>query len=88
MLDSSARSSAKSKSSIVSKSVHLIPLGWSFVVRRITRVEKYCRHDTSLTYVCLEVQAAAPHAAGEVVVDALNDLDDGQGNPIGSQNAP
>ena len=45
---------------------------------------------TSLTYACLnlEVQAAASHAAGEVVVEALDDLDDTQGNPIGSQNAP
>ena len=36
----------------------------------------------------LEVQAAASHAAGEVVVKALDDLDGVQGNPIGSKNAP
>ena len=45
---------------------------------------------TSLTYDCLdlEVQAAASHATGEVVVEALDDLDDAKGTPIGSQNAP
>ena len=54
------------------------------------QVKKDCRHDTSLTYACLdlEVQAAASYAADEVVVEALNDLDDSQGNPIGCQNAP
>ena len=36
----------------------------------------------------LEVRAAASHAAGEVVVEALDDLDDAQGNPVGSQNVP
>ena len=41
------------------------------------QVKKDCRHDTSLTYACLdlEVQAAASHAAGEIVVEALDDLD-------------
>ena len=36
----------------------------------------------------LEVQAAASHAAGEIVVEALDDLDNAQRNPIGSQNVP
>ena len=36
----------------------------------------------------LEVQAAASHAAGEVVAEALDDLDNVQGDPIGSQDAP
>ena len=37
-------------------------------------------------YACLdlEVQAAASDTEGEVVVKALDDLDDEQGNPIGS----
>ena len=54
------------------------------------QVKKDCKHDTSLTYACLdlEVQAAASHTAGEVVVETLDDLDNAQGNPIGSQNAP
>ena len=54
------------------------------------QVKKDCRHDTALTYACLdmEVQAAASHAAGEVVVEVLDDLDDVQGNPIDSQNVP
>ena len=45
---------------------------------------------TSLTYagLNLEVQAAASHAAGEVVVEALGDMGVAQGNPIGSKNAP
>ena len=54
------------------------------------QVKKDCRPDISLTYTCLdlEVQAAASHAAGEIVVEALDDLDNAQRNPIGSQNAP
>ena len=36
----------------------------------------------------MEVQLAASRAAGEVVVEILDDLDDAQGNPIGSQNTP
>ena len=49
--------------------------------------KKDCRQDASLTYARLDlgVQATASHAAGEVVVEALDDLDDAQGNPIGSQ---
>ena len=52
------------------------------------QVKKDYRHDTPLTYACLdsEVQAAASHAAGVVVVEALDDLDDVQRNPIGFQN--
>ena len=41
-----------------------------------------------VTSLDLEVLAAASHAAGEVVVEALDDLDNVQGNPICSQNAP
>ena len=43
-----------------------------------------------MTYACLdlEVQTAASHAADEIVLEAVDDLDDVQGNPIGSQNAP
>ena len=54
------------------------------------QAKKDCRHDASLTYarLDLEVQAAASHAAGEVVVEALDDLDDAQGDPTGSQNVP
>ena len=54
------------------------------------QVKKDCRHDTALTYAFLdlEVQAAASHAAGEVEVAALDDLDNAQGNPVGSQNVP
>ena len=54
------------------------------------QVKKDCIHDTSLTYTCLdfEVQAAASHTTNEVVVEALDDLDDAQVNTIGSQNAP
>ena len=53
------------------------------------QVKKDCRHDTSLTNAGLDlkIQAAASHAAGEVVVEALDDLDNAQGNLIGSQNA-
>ena len=42
---------------------------------------------TSVTYagLDLEVQGAASQAAGEVVVEAVDDLDDAQGNPISSQ---
>ena len=40
------------------------------------------------TCLDLKVQVAASHAAGEVVVEALDDLDDAQGNPVGSQNVP
>ena len=52
------------------------------------QVKRDCRHDTSLTHACLdlEVQTAAFHAAGEVVVEPLEDLDDTQENPIGFQN--
>ena len=51
------------------------------------QVKKDCRRDTSLTYACLDlqVQPAASHAAGDVVAETLNDLDDAQGNPAGSQ---
>ena len=54
------------------------------------QVKKDCRHDTSLAYACLylEVQASASHAAGELVVEVLDDLDEAQGNPIGSQKVP
>ena len=54
------------------------------------QVKKDCRHDTSLTYtgLDLDVQAAASHTAGEVVVEAVDDLEEAQRNPIGSQNAP
>ena len=53
------------------------------------QVKKDCRHDTSLTSASLdlEVQASASHAADEVVIEALDDLDKTQGNPTGSQNA-
>ena len=49
-----------------------------------------CRHDASMTYACVEVKvlATAPHTASEVVVEAVDDLDDAQGNPIGSQKEP
>ena len=75
------------------QSVHLIPLGGSSVVRRITQSTTRLKRTadmTSLTYagLNLEVQAAASHAAGEIVVEALDDLDNAQRNPIGSQNAP
>ena len=52
------------------------------------QVKKDCRHDTFLTYACLdlEVQAAASHTTGEVVVEGLDDLDNAWRNPIGSQN--
>ena len=54
------------------------------------QVKKDCRHDTFLKYAGLDlkVQAAASSAAVEVVVEAVDDLDDVQGNPIGSQDAP
>ena len=54
------------------------------------QVKKDCRHDTSLmcTSFDLEVLAAASYAADEVVVEALDDLDTAQGNPMGSQNVP
>ena len=54
------------------------------------QVKKEHKHDTSLMHASLdlEVQAAASHAAGEVVAEALDDLDDAKGTPIGSQNAP
>ena len=46
------------------------------------QIKKDCRHDTSLMYASLdlEVQAAVSHVAAEVVVQALDDLDDAQGN--------
>ena len=54
------------------------------------QVKKDCRHDTFLKYAGLDlkVQAAASSAAVEVVVEAVDDLDDVQGTPIGSQDAP
>ena len=50
-------------------------------------VKMDCRLDTPpLRYDCLdlEVQAATSHAAGEVVLEASDDLNDALGNPISS----
>ena len=43
-----------------------------------------------MTYACVEVKvlATAPNTASEVVVEAVDDLDDAQANPIGSQKEP
>ena len=74
----------------VLKHIKECPSDPSWLVSRCTshhpvcyQVKKDCKHDTSLTYACLdlEVQAAASHTAGEVVVEDLGDLDDAQGNP-------
>ena len=48
--DSSARSSAKSRSSSVSNSVHLIPLRWSSVVCRITQSITKLKRTADMTH--------------------------------------
>ena len=78
-----ARLLAESRSSSISKSIHLIPLSWSPVVRCITQsitrlkgLQTWHIPDVCLSWLWLEVQTAASHAAGEVVVEAVYDLDD------------
>ena len=96
MCETSARSSAKCRSSRVQKTVHLIPRGRSprhgcLKHHPINcQVEEQCQHRTSLSNTGLHTEAglAVSHSALEVVVEALDDKDDLLWNSICPEYAP
>ena len=93
VLESRARSSAKSRSSKVEKGVHLMPLGWSSVVRRITQsmaVQKQCRHHAALsdTRLDLKTNTTVLYPTTEGFIEALYNLENPLGNTIGSKYVP
>ena len=93
VLETRARSSAKSRSSKVEKGVDLMPLGCSSVVRRITQsiaVQKHCRHHATLSDIRLDLKTNTTvlYATTEGFIEALYNLDNPLGNSIGSKYVP